>query len=150
MLLLGTASGAAGTEPASRLEIGAEERIRTENWANLADFESAVDDARHQWRFRTRVWSTLHIGSRHTFGVGLNNESRKLTTPDTDFSWDEIIFETLYIDSKITPGLTVRLGRQNVARDDGWQVFEGGPLDGSRTGYFNALDAAWVRGTSKL
>ena len=150
MLLVGTVAQAEDSEPAYRLEIGGEERVRTENWENLSDFDDDLDDTRHQWRFRTRVWSNFHIGARHTFAIGLNNESRKLTTPDTEFSWDEVVFETLYFESKIASATTIRVGRQNVARDDGWLVFEGGPLDGSRTGYFNALDATYEGESSKL
>jgi hypothetical protein len=75
--------------------------------------------------------------------LGLNTESRKITTPETDFAFDELIFETLYLDYKFSPRVAVRIGRQNLSRGDGNLFLDGSPLDGSRCFYYNAVDASW-------
>ena len=133
-----------------QLKIGVQERVRSENWDNSSDFDAAHTDARHQLRFRTRAWLDLARGTRFAFVLGLDNESRRITTPETPFEWDETIFETLYLDAKITPAVAVRVGRQNLQRNDGFLLLEGGPLDGSRSTYSNALDVTYTRGASKL
>jgi hypothetical protein len=139
-------SGPAAT---SHLEIGAEERVRTENWNNL-DFDAAVIDTRHQWRFRTRLWGKLGLGSRAEFMVGLDNESRRIRVPYTTPVWDETVFETLYLDYTIDSHLRLRFGRQNFNRGDGFLLMDGTPLDGSRTAYHNGLLATLSLGKSKL
>lgn len=134
----------------ARLELGFEERVRTENSDDATDFEHDAVDARHQWRFRTRVWAKLDAGARTTFVAGLNNESRKLTTPRVALTMDETLFETLYLEHRFAGDVLVRAGRQNLTRGDGFILMDGGPLDGSRTAYFNALDAGWTRGRRRL
>lgn len=160
ILVLALAAGPApvraeGDKPApgNKLEIGFEERIRSENWDNALDFNNATrpsGDVRHQLRFRTRVWSKVNLGSRAEFMVGLNDESRKIYTPEAAARLDETVFETLYIDYKLTDRLGARFGRQNLVRGDGFLVMDGGPAEGSRTAYFNALDVTLDFGKSKL
>jgi hypothetical protein len=133
----------------TRLELGLEERVRTENWDDLTDFDHAALDVRHQWRFRTRVWARLGRGPS-MLAAGLNNESRRLTTPRAALQMDETVFETLYLEHRFPGSVTVRAGRQNLVRGDGLVLLDGGPLDGSRTAYFNALDVGWTRGARQL
>ena len=142
---------AAADPPApNQLEVGAEERIRTENWDNLIDFSDGATDTRHQVRYRTRLWGKLNVGSRAEAMLGLNNESRKISSPDTPFRHDETIVETLYLDWRFSPSLSVKVGRQNLVKGDGFLVLDGTPLDGSRTGYFNAVDLTWTRGKRRF
>lgn len=143
------ATGGLASSPV-QLELGAEERVRSENWFNLYDFDDLHDDSRHQWRFRTRVWGKLGFGSRATFVVGLDNESRRILIPETTPVWDETVFETLYLDYAFDSRLRLKLGRQNLVRGDGFLFMDGGPLDGSRTQYVNALVATVGLGKSKL
>jgi hypothetical protein len=152
-LALGTLAStiAAGdTPPANKLELGFEERVRSENWDNSTDFNEQAVDARHQWRFRTRAWAKLSTGANTEFVLGLANESRKLTTPPVALAMDETIFETLYLDHRFSDGASMRVGRQNLTRGDGFILMDGGPLDGSRVAYFNALDLGWTSGKSRL
>jgi hypothetical protein len=145
------AQGDAKTPPAGvRFELGGEERVRSENWYNLSDFNSAATDSRHQWRFRTRMWGKLGLGTRTEFMVGLNNESRRIGIPETTPVWDETVFETLYLDYTVNAHWRLRVGRQNLARGDGFIAMDGSPLDGSRTQYVNGLLAALTLGKSKL
>jgi hypothetical protein len=137
-------------EPAGRAESGIEERVRSENWNNARDFSDATDDLVHQLRFRTRAWNQFSFGSTVQVMTMINNESRKIFTPDTPFRWDELIVEQLYLDCKFAERWSIRFGRQNLTKGEGFIFFDGGPLDGSRTQYFNALDIAVDLGESKL
>jgi hypothetical protein len=143
-------AAAEGPPPANRLELGFEERARTENWDNSTDFNQKVVDARHQWRFRTRAWAKWNAGANTELALGLANESRKLTTPHVALAMDETIFETLYLDHRFSDGASVRIGRQNLTKGDGFILMDGSPLDGSRVAYFNAVDLAWTAGKSRL
>jgi hypothetical protein len=145
------ASRAADDPPAgNRVEVGFEERLRSENWDNPNDFSDDDTDTVHQLRFRTKLWSRFTFGPRIELMAMLNNESKKIFTPDTPFKWDEVVFESLYLDVKTGGGWSTRIGRQNLMRGDGFLVFDGNPLDGSRTAYFNALDATHAFGKSKI
>ncbi len=143
-------TAAGGATSANRLELGFEERARTENWDNSTDFNVKALDARHQLRLRTRAWARLELGANTEFAFGLNNESRKLTTPHLALAMDEIVIENLYLDRRFTDGAAIRVGRQNLTRGDGFILADGGPGDGSRTAYFNAVDLGWTAGKSRL
>jgi hypothetical protein len=149
-LALPVAAAAADPPSTARLETGFEERVRSENWDNSTDFDATVVDARHQWRFRTRLWAKLTLGGHTDLAVGLANESRTWTTPRLALTLDETVFETLYFEHRFADGASLRVGRQNLARGDGFILMDGGPLDGSRTAYFNALVASQVSGPSRL
>jgi hypothetical protein len=136
--------------PGTTLELGLEERIRSENLDNATDFDASAADARHHWRFRTRGWAKLGLGENTGFAIGLNNESRKTTTPPVALTLDETVIETLYLEHRFAHGIWARAGRQNLSRGDGFILMDGGPLEGSRTAYFNAVDLAWTRGPRKL
>ena len=141
----------AAPAPAGRsLELGFEERVRSENWDNSIDFNKKVVDARHQWRFRTRAWAKLSAGANTEFVLGLANESRRLSTPKVALQMDETVFETLYLDHRFSDGASIRAGRQNLSKGDGFILMDGSPLDGSRVAYFNALDLGWTSGKSRL
>jgi hypothetical protein len=60
---------------------------------------------------------------------------------DEDFEIDELILENLYIavDRIWGSNISIKAGRQNIMYGEGFLMMDGGPLDGSRTGYFNAL-----------
>jgi hypothetical protein len=125
--------------PPNRIETGFEERVRSENWDNSTDFDADALDARHQLRFRTRAWAKLTLGGTTDLAVGLCNESKKWTTPKLALTLDETVFETLYLEHRFADGASLRVGRQNISRGDGFILTDGGPLDGSRTAYFNAV-----------
>jgi len=58
--------------------------------------------------------------------------------------------ETLYLDWRLGPSWSLRAGRQNLLRGDGFVLWDGGALDGSRAAYFNALDVIRTAGAFKL
>ena len=126
----------------SWLEIGIQERIRSENFNNILDFNADREDMRKQWRFRSKIWADFHLGDRFNFKVQLNNEARKITRqPSQAFDVNEVIFEHLYADLRFNRYFSFRVGRQDIMRGEGFLIFEGNALDGSRTAYFNAAKA---------
>ncbi len=131
-------------------EVGAEERVRSEALNNAFDWNDAADDHRLWYRFRTRAWAKATIGKKGEFSVGLNNESRETVHPDTPYKWDEAIFESLYVDWKLDPSVSVRVGRQNLMKGEGFVLFDGTSGDGSRTAYFNAVDVTFGWKKSKV
>jgi hypothetical protein len=148
-LWIGPATAGAQVRPSTTddtpprvVQIGVEERIRTENWNNIVDHSDASADARKQWRFRTRIWASVPFGAHLEFHAGLNSESRLQTTPWTPFKLDEAIVETLYADVRLGTATTIRAGRQDVMRGEGFVLLEGTPLDGSRSTYVNGIDLA--------
>lgn len=147
-LLIGFPS-LAGT-PDTPHEFGFEERVRSENWDDLGDFSNRAADTQRQWRFRTKLWCSLALTDTIDALILVNNETKKVTTPETDFLWDEVIFENLYLDFRFGGGWTLRAGRQNFSRGEGFVFMDGGPMDGSRTGYVNGLVLARAKGLSKL
>ncbi len=132
------------------VQIGFEQRIRNENWNNLSDHSDSKDDQRNQIRFRSRVWASVPAGSNLTVYAGLVSETNKKI--GTDLIADEIAFEALYLDLKhlFTPKLSLRIGRQDIQRGDGFILSDATPCDGSRTAYLNAADLAWRAGRSTV
>ena len=49
------------------------------------------------------------------------------------------MFETLYLEHRFADGASLRVGRQDITRGDGFILTDGSPLDGSRVVYFNAV-----------
>lgn len=130
-------------------EFGFQERVRSESWDNLSDHRESTPDFRTQYRFRTRLWALVPLGSDVSFSAGLMNENRKLTRPDQAVNGREVAFETFYLDWRMGSGWSLRAGRQNLMRGDGFVLWDGSALDGSRSAYLNALDLAWTRGAFK-
>lgn len=139
---LATGGASAGTVS---FEFGFEERVRSEAWNQIADRDEAQPDQRIQYRFRTRAWMKLDAAGRFEFAAGLDNESRDTVRPEaTPFAWDEVVFETLYAGFRAGERFSARVGRQNLMRGEGFVLFDGSALDGSRTAYFNAVDLTWT------
>ncbi len=153
-LALLTASLAAQAPPTFELkpkvELAFEERLRVEDWDNILDHRDSAPDYRTQWRARTRLWTTLKFGDRLEVCAGILNESRKITRPDMVYHGREVVFETLYADWKFNSAWSLRAGRQNLMRGEGFILFDGNALDGSRSAYFNAADLVWTSGRTKV
>lgn len=150
---LATIAGAQQPESATSarvFEFGFEQRVRNENWNNLYDFSGTGDDEREQIRYRTRVWTRAPITSSIEAFVGLNQETNQRFHSVNKF--DEVIIDSAYLDFKrlFVKGLTLRVGRQDFIRGEGFILLEGNPGDGSRSIYFNAVDLAYSFKKSKL
>lgn len=121
-------------------------RLRQEYLANVYDFDENAADDTNYLRVRSQLWGSWAPNAEWKLFAMLNNEHRhwfksNKGLEDRDFEIHELVFENLYVQgTKIggTPfGFT--LGRQNMMYGDGFVCWDGGPLDGSRTAYFNAL-----------
>jgi len=139
------------TEAPPTFEFGFEQRVRNEDWNNITDFSDKSNDEREQIRYRTRGWISVPLSSDVSFFVGADQETnQKLGQPNNHF--DEVAFETAYIDIKrlFVKGLSLRVGRQNLMRGEGFILMDGTPGDGSRSLYDNAVDLAYSAKKSKL
>ncbi|WLT33104.1 alginate export family protein [Geothrix sp. PMB-07] len=135
----------------AKAEFGFEERVRSEDWDNIADHNDAKVDYRTHYRFRSRAWLTANLAQDLEVSAGLCNENRKTTRPDNfRYNGREVIFDTLYLDYRFSQAFSVRVGRQNLMRGEGFVLFDGSSGDGSRTTYFNAIDATFAWSKSKL
>ncbi len=138
--------------PARSFEFGFEQRVRNENWNNILDYGDGTDDQREQVRYRTRVWTKIPLSDTIDVSVGLNQETNQWVYPSRANHFDEVVFETAYVDFKkvFVKGLSLRVGRQNLMKGEGFLMLEGNSGDGSRSIYFNAVDLAYSWKKSKL
>lgn len=150
LLLLGLSLLQAQGPAPTGLEFGFQERVRSEAWDNLTDHRDASPDLRSQLRFRTRLWAVVPLAEGLSFTAGLVNENRKIVRPDGPANGREVVFETLFLDWRMGPAWSLRAGRQNLMRGDGFVLWDGSALDGSRTAYLNALDLVWTAGATKV
>lgn len=139
--LLATALG--GQEAPPAFSWGAELRLRSESWNELLDHREGAEDARIQYRLRSRFWGAWRPSGSLAFRAGLVQENRRIVRPDVAIHAREVVFETLALDWRFHPKGRLSLGRQDVQRGEGFVLFDGTPLDGSRTSCSNALVAAW-------
>ncbi len=121
-------------------------RLRQEYGANLTDFSNALADDNNYVRVRSQLWGSWAPDARWKFYAMLNNEHRhwyksNKGLENQPFEIHELIVENLYVEGKNLGGSRFGFvaGRQNLSYGEGFICWDGGPLDGSRTGYFNAL-----------
>jgi len=132
------------------LEFGVEQRVRSENWNNIFDWSNSTDDQRNQIRYRTRFWAKIPLGTNFELVTGLNQETNQIIGRDNHF--DEVIFETAYLDVHhlFSNKLSMRVGRQNLMKGEGFLLLEGNTMDGSRSIYHNAAVISYNSGKSTL
>ncbi len=114
------------------------ERFRLVSWDNTVNLSDASETATSFTRHRTSITGQYFALDQFEFGLKLTNEFRHYFVPEnTEFTWNEIFVDQFY--GKWTHGrFAVTLGRQNIVLGEGFVVLDGGPLDGSRSAYFNA------------
>lgn len=144
-----TAPSAAAKPPVA-FDLGADLRFREESLHNLLDFNDAAgptnpklltaSDAQY-FRGRHRLWGQLQLRSGPRLYTRLTTEWRKYFQPYLSPQRTEVILDNLYLDLPRPAGLplTLRAGRQDITRGEGFILFEGGPGDGSRSIYQNAI-----------
>jgi hypothetical protein len=132
-------------KPKPRFEFTLEERIRTENWDNIMDFDSVGNDKRGNERFRTKFTVNAAFNEFVDLNVRLGNEFRNYRQPETAFDYDEIFFDNLYLDFKkvFVPGVSLRIGRQDMVKGEGLLFSDPSGVDGSRSAYYNAFNLAY-------
>ncbi|MCW5976987.1 MAG: alginate export family protein [Bryobacteraceae bacterium] len=133
-------------------EWGFEQRVRNENWDNLFDWNESLDDQRVQLRYRTRLWGKAPLSETVDLFVGVDQETCHVLVQRQPLHLDEVAFESAYVDFKkvFVKGLSLRVGRQNITKGEGFLLFEGNPWDGSRTIYHNAAVLGYSWKKSKL
>ncbi|MCB1162685.1 hypothetical protein KDL67_08375 [bacterium] len=127
---------AVSVEPGWR--VSADLRVRQEMLSDVFYFTPTQPD-RNWLRVRSRAGLRYGWGNAHEIQGRLCSEFRKITTPDTELNFDEIIVDQLLYRYRAWPGIAITLGRQDIRWNDGFLVMDGTPLDGSRSSYMNAL-----------
>jgi hypothetical protein len=134
--------------PKPKVEVGFEERVRSEEWDNITDHSDAVNDGHLHYRMRTRVWGLWNAADNLELAAGITNEDRKVVRPDVAYNGRQIFFETLSVNWRFSPGWAVKVGRQDIMRGEGFIFMDGSSQDGSRCSYVNAVDLSRTLGTS--
>lgn len=130
------------------------ERIRQETSDNVSSLNEASADSSSYVRFRTSFMGQWLPSKSFELTVRLTNENRYYLAPKTDVragknhDLHEVFFDYLNIRWKNPAGLPLILtvGRQDLMLGEGFVIWDGGPLDGSRSAYFNAVRADWAVG----
>lgn len=117
-------------------------RFRFVSWDRAvglrSDDGSAATFTRHRTSFNLRYSPTY----KASFHVKLTNEFRYYFQPQgRDFTLNEVFFDNLYFQLRglLNDRLSLAIGRQNLKYGRGFIVMDASPLDGSRSGYFNAV-----------
>ncbi len=134
------------------------ERIRQESSDNVTSLDETSADSSAYVRFRTSLMGQWRIFANFEFTVRLTNENRYYLAPKSDprikknFDGHEVFFDSLYAKWKNPAGLplTFTIGRQDVQFGEGFLIMDGGPLDGSRSAYFNAARVDWAFGGKNI
>jgi hypothetical protein len=123
------------------------ERIRQESWDNTMSLNDSGTDSSAYLRLRTSLGAQWRPDDKWEVNLRLTNENRYYLAPKSDpklkknFDFNEVFVDQLNVKWK-NPGrlpLAVTLGRQDLMLGEGFLIFDGGPLDGSRSAYFNGL-----------
>ncbi len=134
---------------------GFRERIRHTYMNNTMDFKANLDDKQAFFRIRTNLWGQYSFG-RFAVRAQLTNEFRPYTIVRTrdqakEFTLDEIIFDNLFLKyTSESKNLTVIVGRQNLIYGEGFILLEGGPWDGSRSIYHDAVKISVKNGATTV
>ncbi len=122
------------------------ERFRMVAFDNVRSLSDTAHDGNSYTRFRTNLTGQWFPTEGLEFTLRLTNEFRYYFVPENrDFSFHEVFVDQLYVEWNNTVGIpgTLTLGRQNIMLGEGFVVMDGGPLDGSRSIYFNAARFDW-------
>lgn len=127
------------------LDWGFNLRVRQAYIQNGFDLSNDGADDLNYLRVKSQLWGAFMPAENWKLHAMLNNEHRhwfksNRGLEDEDFEIDEVIFESLYLQGRKVDGTPFgfTVGRQNLFYGEGLICWDGGPLDGSRTAYFNA------------
>jgi len=146
--------GSAQDASQPRLKLTFSERIRQESSDNVTSLDDTAVESSSYLRFRTSVGLQWFASSAVELALKLTNENRYYLAPKSDpklkknYDPNEVFFDQLYLRWKKPAGLplTLTVGRQDIMLGEGFIIFDGGPLDGSRSAYFNAARLDWATG----
>jgi hypothetical protein len=133
-----------------RFTIGIEERVRSDDWNNAIDMSDRTNDQRDQLRDRTRLWVITPLSGNIDFlaGAAMENIQRR----GSPKLLDEVYFDQASLNFKklFVKGLSLKIGRQDIMRGEGFVLFDGTPGDGPRSSYYNAADLSYSTGTTRI
>jgi hypothetical protein len=127
---------------ATALRFTFSERFRMVGWDNAIDLDKNGGTNQHFTRHRTSAGLLWKPNQALAFEVKLTHEFRKFFTPsNSSFHWNEVFFDQLYFSYQSEENLQGKLtvGRQNIFLGEGLVIWDGHPVDGSRSAYFNAI-----------
>jgi hypothetical protein len=143
--------GRAQSAPESKpLTVGFEEWARSDDWNNVLDLSNKTNDERDQLRDRTRVWVNLPLTNLFEFTVGAAMENTQRIGLPTQFNEAYFDQANFTIRKLFVNGLSLKIGRQDIMRGEGFVIFDGTPGDGPRSNYFNAAVLSYTKGKSQL
>ncbi len=115
------------------------ERIRYTSINNGITLNDKTDPNLEFSRVKSSVGLNCKVGENIFINSVIANEFRYYFSPSNkDFSLDEVFFEQLFL-KVYKNNFVVTFGRQNIMLGEGLIMFDGSPLDGSRSAYFNGL-----------
>ncbi len=126
--------------------IGYIHRIRLETWDNTIGLSQSAARGTSYLRNRLSLVGVYAPLPALAVTAQVTNENRYYFVPENQgFQSDEIFVDLLNVRWDCVAGLPASLvvGRQNIMLGEGFVVMDGGPLDGSRSIYFNAARADW-------
>ena len=121
--------------------------MRVEMWDNTIGLSKSSGSGSSYFRNRSGLALTYNPLIDVALSVKLTNELRYYAVPESrGFEFDEVFIDLLYLkwNNILKSPVSVTLGRQNMSFGEGFVVMDGGPLDGSRSAYFNAARLDWT------
>ncbi len=148
VMALGTVAvaGEPSDDEFPNFKFGFSERIRLTSWDNAIDLSDEADSSSTFTRFRTSLSGQWFPNELLELEAKITNEFYYFLNPaDRDFTLNETVCDQLCVRLKhlFDSPLTLSLGRQNMMLGEGFVVWDGTPLDGSRTAYFNGARLDW-------
>ena len=118
-------------------------RLRQVIFDNIIDLNDDTDDKYNFFRFKIRLYGDYCPTENLKFYAKITGEPRYYNDPDFDDNTknEEFIIDNLYLQYKTGSDTiyTTTIGRQNIALGSKMFIFDGTPLDGSRTIYMDAI-----------
>jgi hypothetical protein len=139
-LLLCAALSADDAANKSSFKLSFSERLRLETWDNTIGFDSSLADENTYTRTRSSLTAEWEPFDSLLLVCKITNEFRYYFAPDDrEFTIHEFFFDQLYAKAVNPFGFpgSLTIGRQDMRFGEGFVVMDGGPLDGSRSAYFN-------------
>jgi hypothetical protein len=132
-------------------DAGGDFRVRQEMWDNMP--RGAVQSHNESYfRMRTRIWGKVENEDFTIYGRVADEFREYVTAAPRTATWNpknyahtpgELILDNLYLDVRdlLWDRVDLRIGRQELFYGAGRMIFEGTPMDGSRTFFFDAAKA---------
>lgn len=144
---------AASAKQTWKLKFGFAERFRIETWDNSVTLNSDALAGTSYTRNRTNLSGQLSYKEVAELNLKLGNEFRHYFVTETRaFNINEMFFDQFNFrwNANYNVLSTVTIGRQNLSFGEGFVIMDGGPLDGSRSGYFDAARIDFTFAPQKL